>query len=70
MFVKYDYVFFVVLLDGLFVCDCCSLVIFEVKCFFLVKEENINLKVIYKCVDFLEEVDGSFRLRYIYKYFI
>ena len=69
LFVKHDYAFLAASPDGLFVCDCCSPAILEVKCPFSVKEENINLKAAYKRVDFLEEVDGSPRLRHTHKYY-
>ena len=69
LFVKHDYAFLAASPDGLFVCDCCSPAILEVKCPFSVKEENINLKAAYKHVDFLEEVDGSPRLKHTHKYY-
>ena len=53
LFIKLDYAFLAASPDGLFVCDCCSPAILEVKCPFSVKEENINLKATYKRVDFL-----------------
>ncbi|XP_015780693.1 PREDICTED: uncharacterized protein LOC107358609 [Acropora digitifera] len=69
LFIKPDYAFLAASPDGLFVCDCCSPAILEVKCPFSVKEENINLKATYKRVDFLEEVDGSPRLKHTHKYY-
>ena len=69
LFVKHDYAFLAASPDGLFVCDCCSPAILEVKCPFSVKEENINLKAAYKRVDFLEEVHGSPRLKHTHKYY-
>ena len=69
VFIKPDYAFLAVSPDGLFVCDCCSPAIVEVKCPFSVKEENINLKATYTRVDFLDELDGSPRLKHTHKYY-
>ena len=69
LFIKAGYAFLAASTDGLFVCDCCSPAILAEKCPFLVKEENINRKATYKRVDFLEEVDGSPRLKHTHKYY-
>lgn len=69
LFIKHDYAFLAASPDGLFVCDCCTPAILDVKCPLSVKKENISLKATYKCVDFLEEVDGSLILKHTHNYY-
>lgn len=56
LFIKPDYPFLAASPDGMFMCDCCSPAILEVKCPFSVEDEDINLESTYKRTDFLEGV--------------
>lgn len=69
LFIKPDYPFLAASPDGLFICDCCSPAVLEVKCPFSVRDQDINVKDNYKRVDFLEDAEGRPRLKRSHKYY-
>jgi hypothetical protein len=69
LYVKCDHPYLAASPDGLFTCKCCDPATVEIKCPYSVRNDNIMEKDVYRHVDFLEEHDGSPRLKRSHRYY-
>ena len=68
LYVKADYPYLAGSPDGLFMCKCCGPATVEIKCPYSVRNENIMEREVYKRVDFLEDHNGTPRLKRTHRY--
>ena len=68
-YVKGDQPYLAASPDSLLTCKCCGPATVEIKCPYSVRHDNIMEREVFERVDFLEEHDGSPRLKRSHKYY-